>query len=132
LILSLPRAKARFECILRFLKAHTDMQQVLIVIHLLIVIALVAVILLQRSEQGALSGLGGGGGGGGLGGLMTGRSQANLLTRTRAIRRRRFLAQACCWPSFRGIRARLNLPLIRLPPLQLVRLLRNPVVFWTS
>ncbi len=58
------------------------MQQVLIVIHLLIVIALVAVILLQRSEQGALSGLGGGGG---LGGLMTGRGQANLLTRTTAI-----------------------------------------------
>ena len=64
------------------------MQQVLIVIHLLIVIALVAVILLQRSEQGALSGLGGGG----LGGLMTGRGQANLLTRTTAILAAAFFA----------------------------------------
>ena len=67
------------------------MQQVLIVIHLLIVIALVAVILLQRSEQGALSGLGGGGSGG-LGGLMTGRGQANLLTRTTAILAAAFFA----------------------------------------
>ena len=68
-----------------------SMQQVLIVIHLLIVVALVAVILLQRSEQGALSGLGGGGGGG-LGGLMTGRGQANLLTRTTAILAAAFFA----------------------------------------
>jgi preprotein translocase subunit SecG len=67
------------------------MQQVLIVIHLLIVIALVAVILLQRSEQGALGGLGGGGSGG-LGGLMTGRGQANLLTRTTAILAAAFFA----------------------------------------
>ena len=67
------------------------MQQVLIVIHLLIVVALVAVILLQRSEQGALSGLGGGGSGG-LGGLMSGRGQANLLTRTTAILAAAFFA----------------------------------------
>ena len=67
------------------------MQQVLIVIHLLIVVALVAVILLQRSEQGALSGLGGGGAGG-LGGLMSGRGQANLLTRTTAILAAAFFA----------------------------------------
>ena len=60
------------------------MQQILIVIHLIIVIALVGVILLQRSDSGALGGLGGGGGGG-LSGLMSGRSQANLLTRTTAI-----------------------------------------------
>jgi preprotein translocase subunit SecG len=38
------------------------------------------VILLQRSEGGAL-----GIGGGGMGGLMTGRSSANLLTRATAI-----------------------------------------------
>ena len=42
------------------------MQTVLIVVHLLIVIALVGVVLLQRSEGGAL-GIGGGGG------FMTGR-----------------------------------------------------------
>ena len=69
------------------------MQQVLIVIHLLIVIALVAVILLQRSDSGALGGLGGGGSGG-LSGLMTGRGQANLLTRTTAILAAAFFAMS--------------------------------------
>src|SRR5208283_3682043 len=54
------------------------MQSVLIVIHLLVVIALVAVVLLQRSEGGAL-GIGGGGG------FMTGRGQANALSRATAI-----------------------------------------------
>ena len=54
------------------------MQTVLIVVHLMIVIALVAVVLLQRSEGGAL-GVGGGGG------FMTGRGQAHVLTRATAI-----------------------------------------------
>ena len=54
------------------------MLTILIVIHLMIVIALVAVVLLQRSEGGAL-GVGGGGG------FMTGRGQANVLTRATAI-----------------------------------------------
>jgi preprotein translocase subunit SecG len=60
------------------------MQQILIVVHLVIVLALVGVILLQRSDSGALGGLGGGGGGG-LSGFMTGRGQANALTRATAI-----------------------------------------------
>jgi preprotein translocase subunit SecG len=50
---------------------------VLLVIHLLIAAALVGVVLLQRSEGGAL-GIGGGGG------FMTGRGTANLLTRVTA------------------------------------------------
>ena len=58
------------------------MQNVLIVIHLIIVVALVGVVLLQRSEGG---GLGMGSGGGGVGGFMTGRGQANALTRATAI-----------------------------------------------
>jgi preprotein translocase subunit SecG len=60
------------------------MAHVLLVIHLLVAIALVIVILLQRSEGGAL-GIGGGGGSGGMGGFLSGRGQANLLTRTTAI-----------------------------------------------
>jgi preprotein translocase subunit SecG len=56
---------------------------VILVIHLVLAIALVGVVLLQRSEGGAL-GMGGGGGGG-MGGFMTGRSTANLLTRTTAV-----------------------------------------------
>lgn len=59
-----------------------NMQNVIIVIHLIIVVALVGVVLLQRSEGG---GLGMGSGGGGAGGFMTGRGQANALTRTTAI-----------------------------------------------
>lgn len=54
------------------------MQTVLIVFHLIVVIALVGSVLLQRSEGGAL-GVGGGGG------FMTGRGQANALTRATAI-----------------------------------------------
>jgi preprotein translocase subunit SecG len=56
------------------------MTTVLLVIHLLLAIGLVGTILIQRSEGGALSGLGGG-----MSGFMTGRSTANLLTRTTAI-----------------------------------------------
>ncbi|MDP4022141.1 preprotein translocase subunit SecG [Methylobacterium sp. NEAU 140] len=58
------------------------MQTVLIVVHLIIVLALIGVVLLQRSEGGL--GLGGGGSGG-VAGFMTGRGQANALTRATAI-----------------------------------------------
>jgi preprotein translocase subunit SecG len=63
------------------------MTTILLIIHLLIALALVGVILLQRSEGGAL-----GIGGGGFGGLMTGRSSANLLTRTTAFLAAGFIA----------------------------------------
>jgi preprotein translocase subunit SecG len=52
----------------------------LFVVHILVAVSLVGVILLQKSEGGAL-----GMGGGGMSGFMTGRSTANLLTRTTAI-----------------------------------------------
>ena len=52
----------------------------LFVIHVLIALALVGVVLLQKSEGGAL-----GMGGGGMSGFMTGRSTANVLTRTTMI-----------------------------------------------
>ena len=58
------------------------MTTVILVIHLLLAIALVGSILIQRSEGGGL-GMGGGGGGG-MGGLMTGRAAANMLTRITA------------------------------------------------
>lgn len=51
------------------------MQTILIVIHLMVVIALVGVVLLQRSEGGGL-GIGGGSG------FMSARGSANTLTRT--------------------------------------------------
>jgi preprotein translocase subunit SecG len=54
------------------------MQNVLIVIHLMIVLALVGVVLVQRSEGGGL-GIGGGSG------FMSARGTANALTRATAI-----------------------------------------------
>ena len=57
------------------------MHAVILVIHVLLSVGLIAVVLLQRSEGGAL----GIGGGGGMSGFMTGRGAANLLTRTTAI-----------------------------------------------
>jgi preprotein translocase subunit SecG len=57
-----------------------DVFPIILVIHLLLAMGLVGVILLQRSEGGAL-GIGGGSGGG----LMSGRAAGNLLTRTTAI-----------------------------------------------
>lgn len=56
------------------------MMTFLLVVHILLALALIGVILVQRSEGGAL-GMGGGGGGG----FMTARGSANLLTRTTAI-----------------------------------------------
>ncbi|MDE1938931.1 MAG: preprotein translocase subunit SecG [Alphaproteobacteria bacterium] len=58
------------------------MQTLLLVIELLIAIALVITVLMQRSEGGAL---GIGGGGSGLGGLFSPRGAADTLTRTTAI-----------------------------------------------
>lgn len=61
------------------------MTTVLLVIHLLLALALIGTVLLQKSEGGGLGIGGGGGGGGGIGGFLTGRGTANLLTRTTAI-----------------------------------------------
>lgn len=55
------------------------MQEVVLVIHLMLAIALVVTVLLQQSEGGAL------GIGGGQGSMMTGRAAANLLTRLTTI-----------------------------------------------
>ena len=58
------------------------MQTLLLVAELIIAIALIFFVLLQRSEGGAL---GMGGGGSGLGGLFSPRGAASTLTRTTAI-----------------------------------------------
>ena len=61
------------------------MTTVVLVLHQLLAIALVGVILIQRSEGGGL-GIGGGGG------FMTTRGTANLLTRTTGILAALFIA----------------------------------------
>ena len=62
------------------------MQTVVIVIHLMIVLAMIGPVLLQKSEGGGL-GMGGGGGG-----FMSSRGTANVLTRTTAILAAAFFA----------------------------------------
>jgi preprotein translocase subunit SecG len=57
------------------------MTTVLLLIHLFVTIALIGVVLIQRSEGGGL----GIGTAQGMGSFMTGRGTANLLTRTTAI-----------------------------------------------
>ena len=75
------------------------METVVIVIHLMVIVAMVAMVLLQRSEGGAL-GIGGGGG------FMTSRSQGNVLTRSTAILAAAFFATSILLT----ILARLNAP----------------------
>ncbi len=57
------------------------MMTVLLVLHLFVTLALIGVVLLQRSEGGGL----GIGSSQGMGSFMTGRGTANLLTRSTAI-----------------------------------------------
>jgi preprotein translocase subunit SecG len=63
------------------------MSTVLLLIHIMVAVALVGVVLLQRSEGGAL-----GIGGGGSGGFMTGRGAGNALTKTTAVLAASFFA----------------------------------------
>ena len=62
------------------------MQTVIIVIHLMIVLAMVGLVLIQKSEGGGL-GMGGGGGG-----FLSSRGTANVLTRATAILAAMFFA----------------------------------------
>jgi preprotein translocase subunit SecG len=55
------------------------MTTVLIVVHLMVVLAMIGLVLLQRSEGGAL------GIGGGQGAFLTGRGAGNVLTRSTAV-----------------------------------------------
>ncbi|MRG73300.1 preprotein translocase subunit SecG [Alphaproteobacteria bacterium HT1-32] len=71
------------------------MVAVLLAVHLLLAIFLIAVVLMQRSEGGAL-GMGGGGGGG----LMTSRGAGNLLTRSTAILAACFMATSLALAVF--------------------------------
>lgn len=63
------------------------MTAVILTVHVLIVLALIGVVLLQRSDGGAL-----GLGGGASGGFMTGRGAANALTRTTSMLAAAFFA----------------------------------------
>ena len=57
------------------------MSTILLIIHLFVTLALIGIVLIQRSEGGGL----GIGSSQGMGSFMSGRGTANLLTRTTAI-----------------------------------------------
>jgi len=58
------------------------MSSVILTIHIMLAIAITILVLLQRSEGGALGGLGGGQG---ANGLFTGRQAGNILTKMTSI-----------------------------------------------
>lgn len=58
------------------------MESVILVIHLMLALAIIGLVLLQKSEGG---GLGIGGSGGGLGGLATAQGASNMASRLTAI-----------------------------------------------
>jgi preprotein translocase subunit SecG len=64
------------------------MTTVLLIVHLFVTLALIGVVLIQRSEGGGL----GIGSSQGMGAFMSGRGTANLLTRTTAILATAFMA----------------------------------------
>lgn len=66
------------------------MATILLVIELFVTLALIGIVLIQRSEGGGL----GIGGSQGMGSFMSGRGTANLLTRTTAILAAIFMALA--------------------------------------
>jgi len=66
------------------------MMTVLLVLHLFVTLALIGVVLLQRSEGGGL----GIGSSQGMGSFMSGRGTANLLTRTTGVLATLFMALA--------------------------------------
>jgi preprotein translocase subunit SecG len=72
------------------------MQHVIIVIHLMLVLAMIGAVLLQRSEGGGL-------GIGSSGGFMTSRGTANVLTRTTAILAGLFFATSLLLSILAGI-----------------------------
>ena len=74
------------------------MTTVLLIIQLLVAIGLTIVILMQRSEGGAL-----GIGGGGPGGMMSSRGAANLLTRTTMVLAAIFIANSIALAVFTGV-----------------------------
>ncbi len=74
------------------------MQTVVIVVHLMVVLAMIGVVLLQKSEGGGL-GMGGGGGGG----FLSSRGTANVLTRATAIFAALFFATSLILSILAGV-----------------------------
>lgn len=82
----------------------------LLTVHVLVAAALIGIILLQRSDGGALGGLGGGSDP--FGGVMSQRGSANLLTRTTSILAVVFMALSLMLAVLESRRGVEDLPLL--------------------
>ena len=86
---------------------------VLLVIHLFVTLALIGVVLIQRSEGGGL----GVGTSQGMGSFMSGRGTANLLTRTTAILAAAFFVLSMALALLnRGTTVKNNTSILDVPP----------------
>ncbi len=89
------------------------MSTVLLIIHLFVTLALIGVVLIQRSEGGGL----GIGSSQGMGSFMSGRGTANLLTRTTAILATAFFVLSMGLALLnRGTTVRNNTSILDVPP----------------
>ncbi|MBU6500149.1 MAG: preprotein translocase subunit SecG, partial [Rhodospirillales bacterium] len=88
------------------------MTTVLLIVHLFVTLALIGVVLIQRSEGGGL----GIGTSQGMGSFMSGRGTANLLTRTTAILGTIFFALSLALALLNRGTAGVGKPLIEAPP----------------
>jgi preprotein translocase subunit SecG len=88
-------------------------QAILIAIELIVAVALIATVMLQRSEGGAL-GMGGGGGSG-LGGLFSPRGAADTLTRATTILAALFFI-TCLGLNILSLRGRDEKSFLETPP----------------
>ena len=87
------------------------MEAVVLIVHLLIAIALIGVVLVQKSE-------GGGSSGGAGGGMMSARGTANLLTRTTAILAGAFMLTSLVLAIMAGGQNRPRSIIDQMPPQQ--------------
>ena len=78
----------------------------LIIIQLILAILLVILVLLQGSDN---EGLGLGGGGGGLGGMMSARGSANLLSRLTALTATLFMVMSVVLTIFASVGSEKNI-----------------------
>ena len=93
------------------------MIKVLLMLHVFVTLALIGVVLIQRSEGGGL----GLGGCQGMGSFMTGRGTANLLTRTTAILGTAFFALSLALALlYKGTAANTNAAILNAPAGQTV------------
>ncbi|MBI1301172.1 MAG: preprotein translocase subunit SecG [Alphaproteobacteria bacterium] len=85
------------------------MEEVVLVIHLILALAIIGLVLLQRSEGG---GLGIGGGGGGLGSFASAKGTANALTKMTALCATGFFITSITLAVLAGSHSRQNLGIL--------------------